>query len=121
MFKRRNEITFFQKILLEGVGISVLGHSYKEDRVMGFFVFGSYEENAFKKAIRRQFGISIKNCRVEYGYGRVLDCYSGGKGIMICKEFEEKTIPITFVELDSDESYDEDDWIDLIQLEMTGK
>ena len=51
MFKRENEIVFFQSILLERVGISVLGNSDKEDIVMGFFVFGSYEEKAFKEAV----------------------------------------------------------------------
>lgn len=107
MFKRENEIVFFQSILLERVGISVLGNSDKEDIVMGFFVFGSYEEKAFKEAVWKQFRVSTKNCIVEYGYGRIIDSYDGGKGIMICKKFEEKAIPITFVELDSDKTYDE--------------
>ena len=65
--------------------------------------------------------MSTKNCIVEYGYGRIIDCYDGGKGIMICKEFEGKTIPITFVELHSDESYDEDDLINLSQLKIAEK
>lgn len=121
MFKRENEIMFFQSILLERVGISVLGNSNYTSVVAGFFVFGRYEEKAFKEAIWKQFRVSTKNCIVEYGYGRIIDCYDGGKGIMICKKFEKKTIPITFVELDSDKTYDEFDWINLSQLKIAEK